>query len=93
MLAEMTWEQFRAWQEYAELEPFGPQREDYRAGVIASTVVNASPAKKRGARPVKPTDFFPATPTARRRKPLTDPSEWGNVISMAKVIAQAKDDR
>lgn len=40
MLHEMSWTQFVMWQRYYSLEPFGEERDDLRAGVIASTMAN-----------------------------------------------------
>ncbi len=40
-----------------QLEPWGPLADAWRAGIVAATVVNCTP-RKRGARPVKPTDFY-----------------------------------
>lgn len=48
------------------------RREDYRAGVLAAAVFNASPARRKGAKGLKPADFFP---NLRQRKPLPDKLE------------------
>jgi hypothetical protein len=53
----MTSNEFAEWQAYYLLEPFGPQREDQRAGTIASAVVNVH--QKKGSRPLDWRDFFP----------------------------------
>lgn len=42
---------------YARLEPFGEERADLRAGIIASTVANVHRSRKQ--RPMKPSDFMP----------------------------------
>ena len=42
---------------YARLEPFGEDRADLRAGIIASTVANAHRDPKKS--PFKPQDFMP----------------------------------
>jgi hypothetical protein len=57
MLAEMPWEAFQEWREYDRLEPFGEERGDLRAGIIASTIANANRGKK--TKPFKPADFMP----------------------------------
>lgn len=41
------------------IEPFGDQRADLRAGIVASTVVNANPYRRRGAAAAQPKDFMP----------------------------------
>tara|TARA_R110001606_G_scaffold395627_1_gene568231 strand:- start:14266 stop:14553 length:288 start_codon:yes stop_codon:yes gene_type:complete len=45
------------WMAYYSVEPFGTQREDYRAGLIAATVANCAGAGKK--RTLQPTDFIP----------------------------------
>lgn len=40
---------------YFSIEPFGPAREDYRAGLVAATVANCAGSKKV----LQPTDFIP----------------------------------
>lgn len=56
----MTSAEFSLWWEYAKIEPFGYEIENYRAGVVAATVANVAPRKK-GAKPLKPSDFYPAS--------------------------------
>jgi hypothetical protein len=74
----MSYEQFRLWQKYHEIEPSGPYRDDLRAGVIASTIVNVN--KKKSARPCQPGDFIYDFPKAYEkrltRKPLTSVDQW-----------------
>ena len=60
--------EFAEWMAYAAIEPFGPLREDLRAGEIAAAAANFTGRVKN---PLKPEDFFgslkPATvgrPTA-----------------------------
>ena len=47
--------EFREWMEYADLEPFGPEVDDWHAGIIASTVANSQ--RVRGPA-YKPQDFM-----------------------------------
>lgn len=49
--------EFTDWQAFAELEPFGEERADLRAGIIASTLANVN--RGRGTRAFKPSDFMP----------------------------------
>lgn len=44
--------------EYAKLEPFGEERADLRAGIVAATIANAH--RRKGSKPFKPSDFMPA---------------------------------
>jgi len=45
------------WLAYASLEPFGEDRADLRAGIIASTVANVN--RGRSQRSLTPQDFMP----------------------------------
>lgn len=55
--AVLSAEQLAGWSAYAALEPFGPRREDARAGVIAATLVNLQRGKNTEA--IGHDDFFP----------------------------------
>lgn len=57
MLAEMTSTQFAEWMAYAQLEPWGEDRADLRAGIVAATMANSMRGKK--GKPFKPADFMP----------------------------------
>lgn len=48
---------FAEWQAYCSIEPFGPEAEYWRAGLIASMTANAN--RKKGKDPFKPEDFMP----------------------------------
>lgn len=45
------------WIAYSELEPFGEERADLRAGIIASTIANSSQTTRAEA--YQPRDFMP----------------------------------
>jgi hypothetical protein len=55
LLGEMDSREISEWMAYESVEPFGPWRDDVRAGVVAATVANVNRAK--GAKPYMPTDF------------------------------------
>jgi hypothetical protein len=52
------------WIAYYSLEPFGQERENFHAAIVASTVANASGSKKR----FKPDDFMIKDPEQQKRK-------------------------
>jgi len=58
----ITSAEFTAWQAYADLEPFGPDAEAWRAGTIAATIANAYRDRKRKPQPFVPQDFMPEEP-------------------------------
>lgn len=51
MLRTMTAKQFRAWEMYAEMEPFGEERADFRAASIVQMIYNVNRGK--GVRAIK----------------------------------------
>ena len=56
----MTSVEFGEWMEYAVLEPFGPLRDDLRAGVVASVTANVYRDTKKRHEPFTAEDFFPS---------------------------------
>lgn len=54
MLDRMSARDVAEWQAYATLDPFGEERADFRAAIIACTVASAMGAKR-----CKPSDFMP----------------------------------
>lgn len=55
--AEIDSREFAEWIAFGELEPFGPERDDLRSAIVASTVANAN--RGRGQRAFTPADFMP----------------------------------
>lgn len=55
---ELTSQEFSEWIAFYRIEPFGPQVDDLRAGVIAATMANTGRAKNSKA--YQPADFFPS---------------------------------
>lgn len=79
MLEKMPWVQFLAWMAYSELEPFGEERSDLRAGMTTAAVYNVHRDPK--LRPLGAEDFMPFAARRGRsaggaRRPLTDPKAW-----------------
>lgn len=58
LLPRLTSGQWSDWLAFARLEPFGPQREDRRAGVLASLIANANRDPKKRAEAWGPEHFF-----------------------------------
>jgi len=57
-LNNISSKEFAYWEVYNTLDPFGEDREDYRAGIVASTVLNASRTNKKD-KVWKPEEFIP----------------------------------
>lgn len=87
MLREMSWAQFSEWLAYAEIDPIGSWREDFRAAQVAATVINMNRSSKTKA--VKITDLMPDFNTKKHGKkkaaPLTSSDDWGFIKAMAKA--------
>jgi len=57
MLREMTAREFAEWEAFYAIDPFGDQRADLRAGIVAATVSNRW--RGRNEDPKAPSDFMP----------------------------------
>lgn len=77
---EISATEFYEWQAYYELEPFGEERADLRAGIIAATIANVHRGKR--SRPYKPSDFMPEY-EPRKDKP------WQEMRAVMKSYAKA----
>lgn len=66
LLASMSAREFTEWMAFDSLEPFGDQRADLRAGIVAATVVNSNPWRKKGSRAARPSDFMLVNQGERR---------------------------
>lgn len=53
----MTYRQWQEWCEFYGIEPFGDERADLRAGIVASTISNRMRGKHESA--AKPFEFMP----------------------------------
>jgi len=56
------------WLWYAKREPFGEERADLRAGIIASVVANTM-GRKKGQSAFKPKDFIPRFTPRKAKTP------------------------
>ncbi len=65
---EISDAELQEWMAFYRLEPFGEERADLRAGIVASTVANVNRGKK--GRALKPTDFMPFLKTGDQRQKM-----------------------
>ena len=56
----MSSREFGEWMAFYSIEPFGEERSDLRAGVIASTIANANRDPKTRSKPFTPSEFMPS---------------------------------
>ena len=59
LLAETTSRELTEWMAYYQMEPFGPERGDLQAGIVAATVANVNRDAKKQKRPYSAQDFMP----------------------------------
>ena len=58
--AVLSYAEFQEWCGYYQIEPWGEDRADLRAGIVASTIANyAGKLRAEGAEPAIPADFMP----------------------------------
>lgn len=69
LLSRIDSDELTSWQLYAELEPFGEERADLRAGIIAAVIANANRDQKKRREPFTPRDFMPCLNAETRREP------------------------
>jgi hypothetical protein len=82
LLRMLSSTQFNEWLAYAALEPFGEERADLRAGIVASTLANVN--RRKGQRALKPRDFMPKFGKRVRRE-----QTWQEQLQIAKMWAAA----
>ena len=81
--------EFLEWQAYALLEPFGEERGDLRAGIVASTIANVN--RGRSTKPYRPRDFMPQF-RPRRREPerIQTVEEQQHILGMLALASGGK---
>jgi flagellar basal body rod protein FlgC len=64
---------------YYQLEPFGEERDDLRAGIVASTIANANRNPKKRARPFQAKEFMPRFDEER------EPQSWEEQLHIVEM--------
>lgn len=59
MLAEVDADQFAEWVAYSDVEPWGEERADLRAGIIAAEIANTPPRFVGKVGRFRPADLMP----------------------------------
>jgi hypothetical protein len=84
LLAETTSAELTEWMAFYQLEPFGPERGDLQAGIVAATVANVNRDAKKQKKPYSAQDFMPKFEGAERKEKRT-PDElrrkWEMVVA------------
>ena len=76
--------EFSEWMVYYELDPFGEERGDLRAGIVASTIANANRDPKKRRKAFTPADFMPKF--EEKSKPGKD---WKGQLSLVEMLNAA----
>ena len=82
MLRRLTAKQFRAWEIYSELEPFGELRADYRAASIVQMIYNVNRGEKQKALPLQ--EFLLKFEAESKKK-----QSWQEQLAIMKLLAAA----
>lgn len=85
---EIDSQEFAEWMAYSVHEPFGPEREDQRAGMIAALIANVNRDTKKRSEPYDVEDFFPryVSTTAEEAAPVDLESKiksWATAMNAA----------
>lgn len=76
------------WHQYSLVEPFGEERGDLRAGIVASVIANSNRDPKRRPQPFTAQDFMPDYRRQESKyKPIRDPAEWAKFKAALRVQA------
>ena len=75
LLAETTSAELTEWAVFYEMEPFGPERGDLQAGIVAATVANVNRDAKKQKKPYTAHDFMPKFEGAAEAKAPKSPEE------------------
>ena len=65
---QLPYKEYREWQAYFKINPFGEYRDDLNSAIVASTIANVNRGKH--SPPYKPKDFMPKF--NKKSKQMTD---------------------
>lgn len=83
LLARISSRELSEWMAFFSLEPWGAEVEDWRCGMLASVIANASRDPKR-KKPYEPQDFMP-----RRDRPVKGEQSWEDQVRILEMWARA----
>ena len=81
LLARISSRELTEWMQYYELEPFGEERADLHAAIVAATVANSN--RRKGKRAFKPADFMP------RFEKRDEPQSWEQQLAIVEALNSA----
>jgi hypothetical protein len=83
LLSRMTAAQLSGWAAFAELEPFGPLRDDQRVAAMACAIVNSIPFRGRGAKALRPGDVFNSLSQPFKRQTTAQMAAFAHQTTLA----------
>lgn len=86
----MTWADLLTWYAYGNIEPFGEERADLRAGIVASTIANCHRDPSKG-KAFQAGDFMPRfEPDAAKGKRISG-EDWAAYTAGLKSALRRKE--
>lgn len=85
MLARIPSRLLTEWMVYARLEPFGEERADLRAGIIAATLANVNRDPKVKREPWRADEFMPSF----EPEPEPEPPDWERLLARVEALNAA----
>jgi hypothetical protein len=82
MLASMSSRLLSEWMVFAQLEPFGEERADLRAGIVASTIANANRDPKQQSKAFTAREFMPQFDQVETED---EPPDWERMLHMVEL--------
>lgn len=87
LLARVSSHELSEWLEYYKLEPFGQERDNLHAGLVASTIANVNRDADRQAEPYKPRDFMLQFET--QAEDIEPPPVWQSQLAFVEMLNAA----
>jgi hypothetical protein len=85
MLSVIPYRIWRDWIDYYGIEPFGEERADMRAGIVAATIANCL-ARKKGKPAFRPDQFMPKFEKPVKKEPKTADQLFEKVKALNKMF-------
>lgn len=82
-LAHISARELAEWEAYYRLEPFGEERADLRAGIIAATEANAHRDAKKHRKAYEPGDFMPRFDLQQKKQSPQQTREFARMMAAA----------
>lgn len=89
LLARISSRELAEWAAYFKLEPFGEERADVRAALVAATVANTARNPKKRRRPFTAQDFMPRFELKQERRQTWQ--EQLRIVEMFNLALGGKD--